>query len=229
MNTKALYKISYGLYIISSKKGDKINGQIANTAFQISNDPATIAVSINKQNLTNEYIRDSGVFTVSVLSQETPLAFVGQFGFKSGRDVDKFAGVQYGTGVSGAPYVSQHTLSYMEAKVIQEIDARTHTIFIGEMIGAEEMREGVPMTYAYYQQVKRGSVPATAPTYTANKDKGAEQQMEKYTCSICAYTYDQALGDPDNNIAPATSFGSLPDSWICPVCGADKSNFEKDQ
>ena len=228
MNTKALFKLSYGLYIITSKKGDKINGQIANTAFQISSDPATIAVSINKQNLTNEFIRDSKVFVVSVLSQETPLSFVGQFGFKSGRDVDKFAGVQYKLGVSGAPYVTQNTLSYMEAKVIQEVDAKTHTIFIGEMIGAEELREGQPMTYAYYQQVKRGSVPATAPTYAAKKDPGAAQPMDKYVCNICGYIYDQSLGDADNHIAPGTSFGDLPDNWVCPVCGAGKDNFDKE-
>ena len=228
MNTKVLYKISYGLYVITSKKGDKINGQIANTVFQISNDPVTIAISINKQNLTNEFIRESGVFAVSVIDQEAPLSFVGQFGFKSGRDVDKFAGVQYSTGITGAPYVTQNTLSYMEAKVIQEVDARTHTIFIGEMVGAEELRDGLPMTYAYYQQVKRGSVPATAPTFAPKDDSGAGQKMEKYVCGICMYTYDQALGDADNNIAPGTAFGDLPDSWVCPVCGAGKDSFDKE-
>ena len=228
MNTKALFKLSYGLYIVTSKKGDKINGQIANTAFQISSDPATIAVSINKQNLTNEYIRESGVFTVNVLTQETPLNFVGQFGFKSGRDVDKFAGVPYKLGVNGAPYITQNTLSYMEAKVIQEVDATTHTIFIGELVGAEELRDGQPMTYAYYQQVKRGSVPPTAPTYAPKKEADGGKPMEKYVCNICGYTYDQSLGDPDNQVAPGTAFADLPADWVCPVCGAGKDSFEKE-
>jgi flavin reductase (DIM6/NTAB) family NADH-FMN oxidoreductase RutF/rubredoxin len=226
MNTKALNKISYGLYIISSKKGDKINAQIANTAFQISNDPATIATSINKQNLPNEYIRDSGVFAVSVLSQETPLSFVGQFGFKSGRDTDKFVGVKYKLGISGVPYVNQYTLSYAEAKVIQEIDATTHTIFIGEVIGAEELREGLPMTYAFYQEVKRGSVSAAAPTFAAKKE--AEVKMDNYVCTVCVYTYDPTLGDPDKHIPPGTSFADLPGDWTCPVCGVSKDDFEKE-
>ena len=227
MNERALYKIGYGLYIITSKKGDRINGQIANTVFQISSNPVTLAVSINKQNLTNEFIRESGVFAVSVLGQETPLSFVGQFGFKSGRDTDKFAGVEYKLGASGAPYVTQHTLAYMEAKVVQEVDAKTHTIFIGEMIGAEELRDGVAMTYDYYQQVKRGSVPATAPTYPAGKEKKSEQKLDMYACNVCSYIYDPKVGDSDGKVAPGTVFADLPAGWVCPVCGAGKENFEK--
>jgi flavin reductase (DIM6/NTAB) family NADH-FMN oxidoreductase RutF/rubredoxin len=223
MNTKALYKISYGLYIITSKKGDRINGQIANTAFQISNDPATIAVSINKQNLTNEFIRESGVFAVSVLSKEAPLSLVGQFGFKSGRDTDKFAGVAHQLGTSGAPYVTQDTLAYMEAKVIQEVDAKTHTIFIGELVGAEELQAGQPMTYDYYQEVKRGSVPPSAPSVAVAKEKKADQ----YVCAICGYVYDPAVSGPDTSVPVGTPFADLTGEWICPICGAAKDVFEK--
>ncbi|OPY56158.1 MAG: High molecular weight rubredoxin [Pelotomaculum sp. PtaU1.Bin035] len=228
MNTKALHKISYGLYIVTSGKEGRYNGQIANTAFQISSEPATIAISINKQNLTNEFIRDSKLFTVSVLDQETPLSLVGQFGFKSGREVDKFAGVNYQIGRSGVPYITGHTLAYLEAKVLQEIDAKTHTIFIGEVTGAEVMKEGLPMTYAYYQQVKRGSVPVTAPAYAPKQEKKAVIE-DKYVCSICGYVYDPAVGDPENGIPPGTTFDKLPDEWTCPVCGVGKNMFEKDR
>jgi len=169
MNVKALYKLSYGLYVVCSRKGNRVNGQIANTVFQITSEPPTIAVSINKQNLTHEFIMKSKVFTASVISQDAPLSFVGHFGFKSGRDIDKFEGINYELGETKAPLVLDHTLAYLEAKVIQDVDVGTHTIFIGELVGAENIKEGEPMTYAYYHQVKRGTTPKTAPGYIEGK------------------------------------------------------------
>ena len=163
MNNKALYNISYGLYIITSKKDDRFNGQTANTVFQISSAPPTIAVSINKQNLTHEFIKTSGVFAVSVLSQDAPLSLVGHFGFKSGREGDKLGPIEYQRTPLGLPYITQNTLAWMEARVVAETDAGTHTIFIGELNGAEVLAEGTPMTYAYYQQAKKGTTPKTAP------------------------------------------------------------------
>ncbi len=148
MDSKALHSISYGLYVITSKDDEKINGQIANTVFQISNDPPTIAISINKKNLTHEFIEKSGLFAVSVLSQETPLSLIGQFGFKSGRDVDKFRGMNYRTTPKGLPYLTENVLASIEAKVIQSVDAGTHSIFVGEITDAEVLRRGDPMTYA---------------------------------------------------------------------------------
>ncbi|MDP2651317.1 MAG: flavin reductase family protein, partial [bacterium] len=165
MNLKALYTISYGLYVIASRKGDRLNGQIANTVFQITSEPPTIAVSINKQNLTHQFIKESKVLTVSILSQDTPLSFIGRFGFKSGREIDKLEGINYKMGDSQAPVVLDNTLAYLETRIIQEADVGTHTIFIGELMGAEIIKEGEPMTYAYYHQVKRGTTPKTAPSY----------------------------------------------------------------
>ena len=169
MNVKALYKLGYGLYIVSSRKGDRLNGQIANTVFQITSEPPTIAVSINKNNLTHEFITESKVLAVSVLSQDTPLTFIGHFGFKSGRDIDKLDGNNYKIGESQAPVVTEHTLAYLEVRVNKEVDVGTHTIFIGELVGAEVIKEGEPMTYAYYHQVKRGTTPKTAPSYIEEK------------------------------------------------------------
>ena len=159
INPKAFYALSYGLYIVASKKEERINGQTANTVFQISNDPSTIAISINKGNLTREFIQESGRFTVSVLAQDTPLSLIGKFGFRTGREVDKFAGFTYKTTANGLPYLIDHALAFFEAGVIQETDAGTHIIFIGEIAEAEVLQEGVPMTYAYYQQAKRGGAP----------------------------------------------------------------------
>jgi len=226
MDHRALYKIGYGLYVVCSRKEDRLNGQIANTVFQITSEPPTIAVSINKNNLTHEFIKKSKVFTVSVLSQDTPLPFIGHFGFKSGRDIDKLKGINYKTGDTRAPVVTDNTLAYLEAKVIQEIDAGTHTIFIGELVEAEVLKEGEPMTYAYYHQVKRGTTPKTAPSYVEEK-KEAIPKMAKYKCTVCGYIYDPELGDPDSGVAPGTPFEEIPDDWLCPVCGVGKSEFER--
>jgi len=225
VDTKTLYQISYGLYIITSTRGGKFNGQIANTLFQVTSEPPTVAVSINKQNLTHEFIRDSRVFAVSILSQDTPLSFVGNFGFKSGRDIDKLAQVNYKVGKTGAPIVLDHTLGYLEVKVINEMDVGTHTIFIGELVEGETVRSGEPMTYAYYHEVKRGTAPKTAPTYI--KEEKPTKKLAKYRCTVCGYVYDPEEGDPDGGIAPGTPFEEIPDDWVCPVCGASKDQFEQ--
>ena len=226
MNRKALHSITYGLYVIGSRKGDSINAQIANTVIQVCSEPPTISVCINKGNLTHEFIDESRVFSVSVLSQDTPLSFVGSLGFKSGRESDKLSGVSYKQGETGTPVVLDHALSYLEAKVTGRMDTGSHTIFVGEVMAAEVIADGEPITYAYYQQVKRGTTPKTAPSYVEAESKGGAR-MAKYKCSVCGYIYDPEKGDPDSNIAPGTAFEDLPDDWSCPVCGAAKPDFEK--
>ena len=183
-------------------------------------------MTINRNNLTHQFITQSKVFTASILSQDTPLSFIGHFGFRSGRDTDKLEGINYKIGDTKAPVVTDNTLAYLEAKVIQRVDVGTHTIFIGELVGAEVINEGEPMTYAYYHEVKRGTTPKTAPVYIEEK-KEVAPKMAKYECTVCGYVYDPELGDPDNDIAPGTPFEELPDDWVCPVCGAAKSDFEK--
>ena len=227
MNTKALQQISYGLYIIGSRKGDRINGQIANTVIQTSSEPPTVSVCINKGNLTHEFIKDSRVFTVSILSKDAPLSLIGQFGFKSGRDINKFEGINYKTGETKAPIVLDHTLAYLEVRVTKELDVETHTDFVGELVAAEILKEGEPMTYAYYHQVKRGTTPKTAPSYVEEKKEVVKVKMAKYQCSVCGYIYDPEKGDPESGTAPGTPFEKLPDDWTCPVCGASKSEFKK--
>ena len=119
MNLKALHKISYGLYIICSKNNEKINGQIANSIFQVTSDPPTIAVSINKKNFTHDCIDECKLFTISVLSEKTPMKFIGNFGFKSGRNIDKFKGVNYKLSNNGLPIVLDYSTAYFEVHNIQ--------------------------------------------------------------------------------------------------------------
>ncbi|MDY6971198.1 MAG: flavin reductase [Thermodesulfobacteriota bacterium] len=224
MNPTVLHKISYGLYLVTSLKGDKLNGQTANAVFQVTSDPPSIAIGINKQNLTHEFISSSNVFGVSILGQDAPLNLIGRFGFKSGRDVDKFDGLNYRKGATGVPVVLDNTLAYLEAKVINQLELMTHTLFVGEMVAAEVVKDGEPMTYAYYHQIKRGTTPKTAPTFIPEVKKAA--LLPKYHCNVCSYVYDPEKGEPDSGVEPGTAFEDLPDDWVCPICGADKEMFE---
>jgi flavin reductase (DIM6/NTAB) family NADH-FMN oxidoreductase RutF len=169
MDPKAFHKLGYGVYVVSSRNGDKLNAQIANTVFQVTSEPPTIAVSINKQNFTWECIKTSGTFGVSVLCQDTPLPYIGKFGFKSGRNVDKFEGINYRIGKLQTPLVLDNANAFFEARVINSIDVGTHTIFIGEIVDSEVLNDKTCLTYDYYQQVKRGTTPKTAPSYVAER------------------------------------------------------------
>ena len=145
------------------------------------------------------------MFTVSILSQDTPLNFIGDFGFKSGREVDKFKDIGYKLGETGAPIVLDNTLAYLEAKVINHVEVGTHTIFVGEIVAADVVKEGEPMTYAYYHEIKRGTTPKTAPSYVEEKKEETIRNGE-IQCTVCGYIYDPELGDPDSGIKPGTAF-----------------------
>lgn len=234
MNAMTLHKVSYGLYIVSSKKKDKFNGQIANTVFQITNDPKTMAVSINKGNFTHECITETKYFTVSILSEAAPMPFIGTFGFKCGRDIDKFKDVSYSLdNESKLPIINDYTVGYIVLKVIDSIDVFTHTIFIGEVMDADILNDENPMTYDYYHKMKGGKAPKSAPTYIDEKDETdkkpvkEDSAMKKYKCTVCGYVYDPAKGDEDGGIAPGTAFEDIPDDWVCPVCGVGKDQFEE--
>ena len=165
MNTRALHKLSYGIYVVTSIKDGRLNGQIANTVIQVTAEPPTIAVSINRNNLTWEFIKSSRVFAVSALCEDTPLIFIGRFGFHSGRETDKFEGVEYRIGQTGAPIVLDNAVAFMEARITQEMDVGTHTIFIGQLVDADIINDKTCLTYEHYHQIKGGKTPRAAATY----------------------------------------------------------------
>ncbi|MDP2913688.1 MAG: flavin reductase family protein [Candidatus Omnitrophota bacterium] len=165
MDSNALHSISYGMYIVSSSRIGALNAQIANTVFQITNEPVTIAISVNKGNLTHEFIEASSRFTISVLDEKTPLSFIGKFGFKTGRKEDKFKDVKFEILQSGCPAVLDNTVCYLEAKVVNSLDCGTHTLFLAELTESKMVNPGKPMTYEYYHLVKRGTTPRAAPTF----------------------------------------------------------------
>ena len=231
LDLESLFNLSYGMYIVSSKRDGELNGCIVNTVFQLTPKPPMVAVSVNKQNLTCQYITDSKVFTISILAEGTPLEFIGRFGFRTGRDIDKFQEVNYKTGVTGVPIVLDNTVAFIEAEVTDAIDVETHTLFIGKITACQTIDDSkIPMTYSYYRDVKHGKTPRTAATYIEKKPKEKPIQgageMKKYKCLMCSYIYDPAVGDPDNGVAAGTAFENLPYDWVCPECGADKDEFE---
>jgi flavin reductase (DIM6/NTAB) family NADH-FMN oxidoreductase RutF/rubredoxin len=231
MNKGAFYKLSYGLYVITSGERGKFNGQIANTVFQVTSEPPTVAVSINKANYTHELIRSSRRFAVSVLTDATPMTIIGRFGFKCGRDMDKLEGIQIRTGKTGIPIVTSHAVAFIETEVIAELDCGTHTIFLGKVVECDILDAAAePMTYAYYHKVKGGKSPKNAPTYQAEappQSSGPAEKAIRYTCRVCGYVYDPQKGDPEGRIKQGTPFEELPEGWVCPVCGAAKDKFEK--
>ena len=234
MDISAFFKITYGLYIVSSKDGDRLNGHISNTVFQVTADPPRFAVATHKDNLTTEMIRNSRVFSVSVLQQDVDLKFLGPWGFSSGRDMDKFKDCRYKTGRSGAPIVLDKSIAYIDCEVDDEVDTGTHVIFIGKAVDAEILDGSrLPLTYAYYRDVIKGLSPEHAPTHTeevqdADTAKISDDgSLHRFRCLVCGYEYDPAEGDPTKGIPPGTAFEDLPDDWTCPICGVGKEEFKK--
>jgi flavin reductase (DIM6/NTAB) family NADH-FMN oxidoreductase RutF/rubredoxin len=217
--------------IIGSKKDQRFNGCIVNTVFQVTPEPPMVAVSVNRRCLTHEYITDSRVFAVSILSQEAPMIFIGKFGFRSGREIDKFEKVNFKTGRTGSPIILDNTVGFIEAEVTESIDVETHTLFIARIVACQTLdKEKEPMTYAYYRDIKHGRTPKTAATYLKVKQsaglKEGIEDMKKYKCLMCGYIYNPAVGDPDNGVEAGTAFEDLPDGWVCPDCGASQDEFE---
>ena len=169
LNREVFNHLSYGLYIVTSVKEGRFNGQIVNTVLQVTSDPPRVAVVINKNNLTHEFISTSKVFGASVLDTSAPMTFIGLFGFKSGRNVDKLSQVKFVQGATGTPLVTEHCLGILEARVIDEVDVGTHTLFVGDVITGEILGTGEPLTYLYYHTQLKGKSPKTAPSYNPEK------------------------------------------------------------
>ena len=233
MNKYAFYKLSYGLYVITAGKEGRFNGQIANTVFQVTSEPPTVAFSINKQNFTHEHIAASRRFAVSILEEATPMTMIGRFGLKCGRDINKFDGIGTRIGKTGVPVVTDHAVAFIEAEVVEELDCGTHTIFLGRVVDCDLLTAAEPMTYAYYHTVKGGKAPKNAPTYQEQAPPkpavaAPVAKAVRYACTICGYIYDPEKGDPEGNVAAGTRFEDLTADWVCPVCGAEKDKFEKE-
>jgi flavin reductase (DIM6/NTAB) family NADH-FMN oxidoreductase RutF/rubredoxin len=221
INFEALFKITYGLYIVSSGNRNTGNGYISNTVFQVTAEPAQFAACCNKNNHTCGLIEKHGYFSVSMLHQKTKSEIFTRFGYKSGKDINKFEGMTIKYGETGVPIVLEDTIAYLECKVVRTIDIGTHLLFIGELINAQITDEiNEPITYSYYRQTKKAFAPRNAPTYIDKSKLIIKTKPVKsgiYKCSVCGYIYDESK--------EGIKFLDLPDNWKCPVCGTEKEYF----
>lgn len=165
MNKNAFRQLSYGVYVVSTWDKGRPTGCTANSAMQITSDPATIAVSINHDNYTNQCIQDTGKFAISILGENSNPYIIGAFGFKSGRDNDKFDEVE--SVVKSFMPVIADACAYIVCDVIDKMETSTHTVFLGKVLDADTLKQDTPMTYAYYHNVVKGTSPKNAPTYIA--------------------------------------------------------------
>lgn len=209
MDTRAFFKLSYGLYVVTTKSKEKASGCVINTMTQVTSEPAQVCVTLNKNNYTTQLIQESKVLNVSVLTERIPMETIRHFGFQSGRDVNKFADVETipcGKDINDVYYLTRYSAASFACKVKQEVDVGTHIMFICEVQDAKTLSQDPVMTYAYYHQFKKGTTPKNAPSYVEDKTKSG------WRCDVCGYIYE---GE------------ELPKDFVCPVCKVDATHFVK--
>lgn len=198
MDKQAMYQLTYGLFILTAKEGEKDNGCIVNTVTQVTTDPNRIMVAVNKNNLTHDMIVNTGVFNVSVLTENSKFDTYKHWGFQSGKNVDKLESIVYERADNGLVYIAEETNAMISAKVVSMTDLGTHTLFLADVTDAKMISKEPSVTYSYYQKnIKQ------APA-GAGKKKG-------FICVVCGYIYE---GD------------TLPADFICPVCKHPASDFK---
>ena len=194
---ETLFKLTYGLFVLSTQDGEKDNGCIINTVMQVTDTPLQIVVAVNKNNYTLEMIKKSGIFNVSVLTEEAPFSLFQNFGFKSGKTEDKFTDFEHKQrSENEVYYLTKYTNAFISAKVVNMIDCQTHMLIIGEVTQAQILSDMPSVTYDYYFK---------------NIKPKPEAKKKGYVCKICGYVYE---GDP------------LPEDFICPICKHPASDFE---
>lgn len=206
MDNNVLKNLSYGMYIIGSKE-EKNVGCIVNTVAQITNNPKTIAVSINHDNYTNKIIKKSKKFSISILDENTNPEIIGTFGYKTSKEIDKYHNIETEL-LEGLP-VLKNSCGNIICKVIDTMETNTHTVFLGEVIAMNNYNEEKPMTYKYYRDILKLKSPKKAPTYIEEKVK---VKNTKWKCSVCGHEIE---------------IDNLPDDYVCPICKQPKSEFKR--
>lgn len=203
MDPKAMFKLSYGLFVLTAREGEKDNGCITNTAIQVTSEPNRISIAVNKANYTHDMVMHTRKFNVSILSQEASFDTFKHFGFQSGRNVDKFADFTACKRAENGIYIiTEGTNAYISAEVEQTIDLGTHTLFIAKVTDLDVLSSVSSATYEYYQNnIKPKPQAPVAPT-----------GKTVWRCTVCGYIYE---GDP------------IPADFICPLCKHPASDFEK--
>ena len=203
MDNQVLFKLSYGLFVLTARDGEKDNGCIINTAIQAASTPNQLSICVNKTSHTHDMIVKTGIFTVSILNQKASFDIFKRFGFASGRDVNKFLDyAECKRGDNGVYYITESTNAYISVKVSKTEDLGSHTMFVGEITDMEVLSEEPSVTYAYYfQHIKPKPEASASPS-----------GKTVWRCKICGYEYE---GE------------EIPEDYICPICKHPASDFEK--
>lgn len=201
MDKQALYNLTYGVFMLSTKDGDTVNGCITNTCMQVANSPTRIAISVLNTNYTCDLIKKSGVFALSLLSEDCSFETIKHFGFQSGRDVDKFDGLTPPVDCNGIPYMGWHACAVISGKVLEQTDLGSHTLFIAEVVDAVLLNDRAPLTYADYQNRVKPKP----------EKKVEDKPIVGWRCKICNYVYEGS---------------ELPADFTCPLCGHGADDFE---
>lgn len=206
MQSNVLFNLTYGLFVLSSKFDGKANGCIINTAAQVTASPKQIAVTVSKNNFTTTLIQKSGLFVVSILTQNATMDLIAAFGFQSGAEIDKFSPFQTQNTDAGIPYLTEKTNGMLACTVTNTIDLGSHILFIGEVSDDKVISDEPSMTYHYYQTVIKGTTPKNAPSFKESIP------THGFKCTVCGHIHIQ---------------DTLPEDFICPICKKDASFFEK--
>lgn len=198
MDRKVMQKMTYGLFVLTAREGEKDNGCIVNTASQVTTTPNRIIVTVNKENYTHDMIQRTGVFNLSVLDESAEFSVFQRFGFQSGRDTDKLEDFVCSRSENGIVYIPEMTNAYISAKVISAMDLGTHTMFLAEVTGGDVLSDRESVSYTYYHKNIK-------PSANVKKKKG-------WICQICGYVYEEEV---------------LPEDFICPICKHPASDFVK--
>ena len=206
MNNKAFFKLSYGLYVVSSSCDGKDSACIANTFVQVTSEPARVCITLNKNNYTTSLIETSCVYNVGVLLDDIDMDVIRRFGFQSGKDVNKFDGIDYEVDCQNIKQITEGIAASFSVKVISMTDVGTHIMFVGDVIDCKVINEGEVLTYANYHNKKNGTTPKNASSYQADTSKHG------WRCTVCGFILEA---------------DELPEDFICPVCKQPASVFEK--
>lgn len=198
MNKQAMFNLSYGLFILTSKDGQKDNGCIVNTVMQVTETPNQIIAAVNKQNYTHDLISKTGEFNVSILSQDSKFQTYRHWGFQSGRNTDKLEGIEFKRSANGIIYVTNETNAFISAKVLSVTDLGTHSLFLAEVTDSEILSDRESVTYSYYHK-------------NIKPKPNAQEKKKGYICKVCGYIYEGEV---------------LPEDFICPWCKHPASDFE---
>ena len=196
IDNTAMFQLSYGLFVLCAKEDNKDNGCIINTVTQVTYSPQRITIAVNKDNYTCKMIERTGIFNVSVLTENVPFSLIQHFGFQKGAEIDKFADGQGLRAANGVKYIEEYTNAFLSGKVISSVDCGTHIIFLADVTEAVVLSEAPSVTYTYYQEHIKPK---------------PEKKAKGYVCKVCGYVYE---GD------------TLPPDFTCPICGHGREDFE---